>query len=188
MDSAAERAPVSLLVGLVRGEPWAVSLSGTVGGLPWTARPSVCLDLPGILENPLASIVQMERTTETFQIILDIRLEMIFVSRIVERVLAAGGLKIVDPCQPLGFDKIIIQTKAIDDEIIRRPFDPQAHERAVEVFQIRQQRVRDLQAAGIMVAAIQKLYHGGAAVDIAPACSVPNCNIEWRTYRREEVF
>jgi hypothetical protein len=31
----------------------------------------VCL--PGVLENPLASIVQMERTTETFQIILDIK-------------------------------------------------------------------------------------------------------------------
>jgi len=54
---------------------------------------------------------------EAFQVALHIGLEVIRMLRIGE-VLPAAGFEVINPTQPVGLDEFVVETEAIDDQVV----------------------------------------------------------------------
>ena len=54
---------------------------------------------------------------KALQVVLDVRLEVIRMLRIGE-VLPAAGFEVINPTQPVGLDEFVVETEAIDDQVV----------------------------------------------------------------------
>jgi hypothetical protein len=130
----------------------------------WTRHQGVRFDLPD---------------AESSDVVLDVGLEVIGMPGVVQAS-ARTRFQVVDPSQPLRFDEVEVEAEAIDDQVIGRPSD-----RVTKVRKVSAQKSRDVEAAWIVVTAVEEHallaallprcetpHHGGAAVDVRPASGI----------------
>jgi hypothetical protein len=92
----------------------------------------------------------------------------------------AACFQIVDPCEAVFFDKVVVEAETLNDQILWIPTHGFR-----ELFQIAAQEVRDMEPARIVVATVEQdtalagplhgresLHHGGTGVDVRPARNI----------------
>src|SRR5262245_2493788 len=125
---------------------------------------SVGLDFPG---------------AEPDQVVLHIRLEVVGVPRI-GQVLAGRGHQVLGPAQALGLDEVEVESEPIDDEVVREVAGRGGH-----ALDVRDHRAGDVQAARIVVAAVEQdaglalvfaleeaSHRAGSAVEACPTADI----------------
>ena len=118
-------------------------------------------------------------SAETFQIILDIGMIMMGMTRAAQ-VFARAGFEPVNPRQIISLNEVGIQPEAVDHETAGIPIDS-----GLKVFEVLHHRVADIEAHRIVIAGIKQHallapilpmleppHHGGAAIDVRPAARV----------------